>query len=148
MNEEMNRELGWDDEIENVPGFPEIPDGEYDFIVDHFERAKVGGDGKYAGMNMAVIYCNIQTDGEPQLKTNIIMHTKFQWKLSQFFISIGLMKNEENAKLRPNWNLVGGTRGRCKIENKPNYNDKTKTHPEITDFLAPAENGKKWGSGF
>lgn len=145
---DINRELGWDDEIENISSFVEVEDGEYEFIVDHFERAKVGGEGKYAGMNMAVIYCNILADGEPQLKTNIIMHTKFQWKLSQFFISIGLMQNEENAKLRLNWNAVGGCRGRCRIENRPNYNDKTKTHPEIMEFLAPAEEGKKWGAHF
>ncbi len=148
MGNTVDRELGWDDEFENTSSFTDVPDGEYDFIVDHFERAKVGGDGKYAGMNMAVLYCNILTEGEPQIKTNIIMHTKFQWKLSQFFISIGLMKNEEGAKFRPNWTMVGGSRGRCKIEHKPNYNDASKTHPEITEFLAPAQGGKKWGSGF
>ena len=143
-----NYELGWEDEIENVPGFTDIEDGEYEFIVDHFERAKVGGDGNYAGQNMAVVYVNIQTDGEPQLKTNFIMNSKFFWKLSQFFISIGQMKPEEGAKLKPNWNMIGGLRGRCKIEHKENYNDKSKTHPEIVEFLPPAAGGKKWGSGF
>ena len=144
-----NRELGWEDEILNTPAGPEVPDGEYDFIVDHFERQKVGDNSKkYAGMNMAVVYCNIQTDGEPQLKTNMIMHTNFQWKLSQFFISIGQMENEENATLRMNWKTVGGSRGRCRVKNLPNYNDKEKTHPEITDFLPPVANGKKWGNNF
>lgn len=147
-NENMGQEMGWDDEVENTSAFVDIADGIYDFIVDHFERSKVGGDSKYSGQNMAVIYCNIQAEGEPQLKTNIIMNTKFQWKISQFFISIGQMKNEKNARLKPNWNMVGGSRGRCRIEHKPNYNDPTKTHPEITEFLPPAENGKKWGSGF
>lgn len=150
-NENVNAngyEIGWDDEVENVPSFFRIEDGEYDFFVDHFERAKVSGDGKYAGQNMAVIYCNIDAPGEPQVKANIIMNTKFQWKISQFFISIGQMENKENAKLRPNWSMIGGSRGRCRIENKPNYNDATKTHPEITEFLPPAQNGKKWGSGF
>ena len=50
-----DRELDWDDEIENTQSFTDIPDGEYNFVVDHFERAKVGGDGKYAGKNMAVV---------------------------------------------------------------------------------------------
>lgn len=148
VNKDIGQEIGWEDEVENTSSFVDIKDGEYEFIVDHFERSKVGGDSKYSGQNMAVIYCNILTQGEPQLKTNIIMNTKFQWKISQFFISIGQMKNEEGAKLKPNWSTVGGSRGHCRIEHKPNYNDKTKTHPEIAEFLPPAENGKKWGSGF
>lgn len=147
-NRNMDQELGWDDEVENTSSFVDIEDGEYEFIVDHFERSKVSGDGKYAGQNMAVIYCNILATGDPQLKTSIIMNTKFQWKISKFFISIGQMKNENGAKLKPNWNMVGGSRGRCKIEHKPNYNDATKTHPEITAFLPPDENGKKWGNNF
>lgn len=146
--ENMGQELGWDDEVENTSSFPDIEDGEYDFIVDHFERSTVGGSSKYSGQKMAVIYCNIHGSEEVQLKTNIIMNTNFQWKLSQFLISIGQMKNEEGAKARPNWNTVGGSRGRCKIEHKPNYNDPSKKHPEITEFLPPAENEKKWGSGF
>lgn len=146
--EKVGQELGWDDEVENTSSFPDIEDGEYDFIVDHYERAVVSGTGKYSGQRMAVIYCNIQGPEEVQLKTNIIMNTNFQWKLSQFLISIGQMKNEEGAKARPNWNTVGGSRGRCKIEHKPNYNDPSKKHPEITEFLPPAENEKKWGSGF
>ena len=143
-----DRELDWSDDILNEPAAPKVPEGEYDFIVDHFERAKVGGDGAYAGKNMAVVYCNICTDGDPQLKTNLILHTRMQWKLAQFFISIGLMENKEDAQLRMDWNVIGGLRGRCKVEEKPNYNDKSKTHSEITEFLPPASNGKKWGSGF
>ena len=142
-----DRELGWDDDILNVPAAPKLEDGEYDFIVDHFERAKVGGDGQYAGTNMAVIYCNIQVDGEPQLKSNLILHSRLQWKLSQFFISIGQMENTENSTLKMNWQLVPGSRGRCRIEQRQNYNDKSKTHSEIIEFLPPVNNGKKWGSG-
>ncbi|MCD8333704.1 MAG: hypothetical protein LUB60_06260 [Clostridiales bacterium] len=150
MAEDMNREYGWEDEVENRLGFIDIPDGEYEFMVDHYERAKVGGDGKYAGQNMATVYCNILAgDGEePQIRTNLILNKAFDWKLSQFFICIGLMKDEEGARLKMNWNQVGGRRGRCKVEHKPNYNDKTKEHLEITEFLKPAENNKKWGSGF
>lgn len=145
--ENTNQELDWNDEIENT-GTIDIPDGEYDFIVDHYERSKVGGEGKYAGQNMAVIYCNILAgDAEPQIRTNIILNENFRWKLSQFFVSLGLMKDEKGAKLKMNWNMVGGSRGRCKIEHKPNYNDATKTHLEITEFLKP-QGGKKWGSGF
>lgn len=147
-NANIGQELGWDDQIENTQIPIDIPDGEYDFIVDHYERAKVSGDGKYAGQNMAVIHCNILAgNAEPQIRTNIIMNKKFEWKLSQFFVSIGLMDDKEGAKLKMNWNQVGGARGRCKVEHKPNYNDATKSHLEITEFLKP-KGGKKWGAGF
>lgn len=150
MNEDMNREYDWEDEVENRSDFVDIPDGEYEFFVDHYERSKVGGDGKYAGQNMAVVFCNIITESGqdgPQIKTNLILNKNFDWKLSQFFISLGLMKDEEGARLKMNWNQVGGARGRCQIEHKPNYNDTTKTHLEITEFLKPRKD-KKWGSGF
>lgn len=151
-NNTMNQEYDWDDEIENRSGFADVPDGEYEFFVDHYERAKVGGDGKYSGQNKAIVYCNIlmenvPQDQAPQFKTNLILNKAFDWKLSQFFISIGLMPDEEGATLKMNWNLVGGARGRCKVEHKPNMNDATKTHPEIVEFLKPRK-GKKWGAGF
>ena len=44
----MDQELDWEDEVENASSFVDIPDGEYEFMVDHYERSKVGGDGKYA----------------------------------------------------------------------------------------------------
>lgn len=145
MGKELNnQELDWNDEVENKPA-ARVPEGEHDFMIDHFERTKVGGDGKYAGQNMATVYCNIMdVDGEPQLRTNLILNKNLSWKLAQFFISIGLMEDKEGATLRMNWNQVAGRRGRCKVEEKPNYNDASKTHPEITEFLKPAA-GKKWG---
>lgn len=142
-----NMELDWDDEIENT-GTVDIPDGEYDFIVDHYERSIIGGDGKYSGGKMAVIYCNILAgNAEPQVRTNIIMNKNFEWKLAQFFICLGLMEDKKDAKLKMNWSMVGGARGRCKIEHKPNFNDATKKHLEIAEFLKPKED-KKWGAGF
>ena len=139
MAENMDRELGWDDEIENTSQYVDIPDGEYEFIVDHYERSKVGSNSeKYAGKNMAVVYCAIQAPGaEPVISTNLILHSKFQWKLAQFFRSIRLMKDEEGAKLKMEWNKVPGLRGWCKVVHKPNYNDATKTHLEIDEFLPP-----------
>ena len=146
-NEMNERELEWDDDLEyTAGGFVDIPDGEYTFMVDHFERQKVGGDGKYAGQNMAVVFCNILSDaGEPQIRTNLILNTKFKWKLTQFFESIGMIKKDETLKM--NWNETAGKRGRCKVEHKENYNDSTKTHLEITEFLPPKEEGRKWGGG-
>lgn len=40
MNTEMERELNWDDEIEKDGNeFVLLPEGDYDFTVESFERA-------------------------------------------------------------------------------------------------------------
>ncbi len=146
MAENMNnQELDWNDEVENKPA-ARVPEGEHEFMVDHFERAKVSSENsRYVGQNKAIVYCNIMdVEDGPQLCVHLILNRSFSRRLSQFFISIGLMENEEGAKLKMNWNQVAGRRGRCKVEYKPNFNDASKTHAEITEFLPPAA-GKKWG---
>ena len=40
---EMDRELGWDDVIEKDSNFVTLPEGDYDFVIDHFERARHPG---------------------------------------------------------------------------------------------------------
>ena len=36
----MSGELGWDDEIQNEGGYEVLPEGDYTFRVEKFERAK------------------------------------------------------------------------------------------------------------
>ena len=43
---EMDRELNWDDEIEKDNSFITLPEGDYDFVIDHFERARHPGSEK------------------------------------------------------------------------------------------------------
>ena len=39
MSEELGREFGWDDVIQNDgQEFEPIPEGDYDFVIDKFER--------------------------------------------------------------------------------------------------------------
>lgn len=41
MNEESGREFGWDDVIQNDgQEFEPIPEGDYDFVIDKFERSR------------------------------------------------------------------------------------------------------------
>ena len=40
MSEELKgRELGWDDEIEKGADYVLLPEGEYDFTIESFERS-------------------------------------------------------------------------------------------------------------
>ena len=41
MSEELGREFGWDDVIQNDgQEFEPIPEGDYDFVIDKFERSR------------------------------------------------------------------------------------------------------------
>ena len=41
MSEESGREFGWDDVIQNDgQEFEPIPEGDYDFVIDKFERCR------------------------------------------------------------------------------------------------------------
>lgn len=65
------------------------------------------------------------------------MLKRFEWKLCQFFTSIGLRQHGE--KLRMNWAAVTGKTGRCRIT-KRTYKDKTGADRETNDldeFLDP-----------
>lgn len=148
MADNLDRELDWDEiELDGKEERIEIPNGDYDFTVDHFERAKTGENSKVPGTNMAVVYCVIHTEGNPMIRANLVLTERMQWKLKEFFVSIGMIKAGAESKTRISWNDIAGRRGRCRIVQKENYNDKTKTHAEIDRFLKPEE-GKKWGSGF
>ena len=48
MSEELGREFGWDDVIQNDgQEFEPIPEGDYDFVIDKFERSRSSGSAKH-----------------------------------------------------------------------------------------------------
>ena len=81
---EMDRELNWDDEIEKDNSFVTIPEGDYDFVIDHFERARHSGSEKIPPCNKALVFFNVKgPDGqEITIQEGYILHTKLEWKLS------------------------------------------------------------------
>ena len=40
------RELGWDDSITQENSFIELPEGDYDFTINHYERGRFAGSAK------------------------------------------------------------------------------------------------------
>ena len=116
MNEALGRELSWDDQIENEGSdFEPLPDGEYDFEIRTMERGRFAGSDKMAACNKATIDCVIKdSDGnEHHVFDDLILNSKMEWKLCQFFLCIGQRKKGE--KLKPRWNEVPGATGRFKI---------------------------------
>ena len=51
----MSGELGWDDEIQNEGGYEVLPEGDYTFRVEKFERARHAGSEKIPPCNKAIL---------------------------------------------------------------------------------------------
>lgn len=143
--------LGWDDEIENdgVP-FTVLPEGDYHFGVSAFERGYFNGSAKMPACNMAVLTLAILGPEYPfkkdvlgEVKVNLMLHSKMEWKLCQFFTCIGMRKHGE--KLVMNWNAVMGAEGDCHIGTRKwtDKNGKERDGNEVTEFYDPEKSPLK-----
>ncbi len=134
------REFGWDDQIENDgPEFVLLSEGDYEFEVTEFERARHGGSDKLPPCNKAIVTIRVEgIEGTTSIKHNLFLHSKTEGMLCAFFTAIGQRKRGE--KLTMNWNKVVGSKGRCKLGVKT-YNDKQ--YNEIKKFYEPSESSNK-----
>ncbi|MBQ5545091.1 MAG: DUF669 domain-containing protein [Clostridia bacterium] len=109
------RELDWNDNIENDgEAYQLLPEGDYDFEVIRFERGRSKGSDKLPPCNMAILTIQLSGGGLSTVVTeNLVLHTKMEWKLSQFFCAIG--QKQKGEKVRMNWQAVLGAKGRCKV---------------------------------
>ena len=140
MNEALGRELGWDDQIENDGAdYEPLPDGEYDFEVRTMERGRFAGSDKMAACNKATIDCIIKdAEGkEHHVYDDLILNSKMEWKLCQFFLCIG--QRAKGEKLKPRWNEVVGSTGRFKIylNEYTDRNGKPRRNNKVDEYLAP-----------
>lgn len=145
--ESVGREFNWDDEISKDNSFVELPAGDYDFTIDHYERGRSKGSDKIPPSNMAIVYFNIRTqDGqEVQIRENYILHSKLEWKLSELFMGVGLKKKGET--LRMNWNAIVGLTGRAKVSLDEDKNDPTKKYNHIEKLYPKEDTNKKFQAG-
>jgi hypothetical protein len=111
------KEIGWEDEINDEgEGFSYtlLPEGDYDFTVAKFERARHAGSAKVPPCNMAKVTFTIWgAEDSVEITENYFLCKKFEWKLSQLFLAVGLKKHGE--PLRMNWGALAGTRGKCRV---------------------------------
>lgn len=132
------RELGWDDTIVNDgKDFDPVPEGDYDFTVEKFERGRSKGEGKLPACNMATVYFTIHDrDRDVTMRENYLLHSALEWKLSELFRSVGLKK--EGEPLRMNWPAIPGLTGRARITIEPGSKDPNKKFNRI-EKLYPKE---------
>ena len=142
-------ELDWDSTIEqDEQQYTVIPEGDYDFIVDHIDRTYVGDNSeKYKGAKMATVFMNIQVPGQEEvsLRENFILHSNFAWKIGSLLVSTGIKKKGE-AITGNYWSKLPGTRGRCQVVQNKGSNGNV--YNNVKTFYAPDDRkdsgGNKW----
>lgn len=134
--QDQGHELGWEDTVtEDAKEYVLLPEGNYEFTVGKITRSRFNGSDKMPACNVAIVQLIFKS---PQgdsvyIDYRLNLHSKFEWKISEFFSSIGLKKKGE--PLRMNWNIVG-LKGKCKIGTKL-YKDET--YNEIKRFYSAEE---------
>lgn len=132
-------ELGWDDEIrQDGTPFQTLPEGDYAFTVLKFERARHSGSEKIPPCNKAVLTLAVRGGGASgEVVTTLFLHSKFEWKLCQFFTSIGQRKHGE--AMRMNWGAVSGASGVCHVGVRQwtGSDGKQRESNEVSEFYDP-----------
>lgn len=148
---EFEKEFGWDDEIVAESEYTLLPEGDYDFEVTNFERGRSSGSSKMPPCNMAILTFRV-SDGKQSttVMDYLVLHSKMEWKLSQFFLSIGQKKHGEPLKM--DWSKVQGAKGRCKVIVEKYTTDKGEEREsnkisKYYDFVQPAPTQQKWSAG-
>ncbi len=151
FNEVMS-ELDWDSEISHDSEFVLLPEGEYDFTVTKFDRARHNGSDKLPACNKAVLTIEV-TDGKNKaiIEHNLFLHQKTEGFLCEFFTAIGQRKKGETLKM--NWPAVMGAKGRCKVyvDKWTGKDGQPKEANKIKKFLepkaAPTAHAGGWTAG-
>jgi len=143
-------EMDWDDEIENDNAYEVLPEGDYRFQVQRFERARYPGGAKIPPCKKAVLTLSVSNGAHSgTVTTNLLLHKSLEWKLCQFFTSIGQRRHGE--RLHMNWNGVPAAAGICRIGVRKWTGNDGKEHEgnEIAEFYDPADAPNvPVGSGF
>ena len=86
-NTALEHELGWDDTItKDSNEFILLPEGEYNFTVESFDRGRHNGSEKLPPCNKAILKIRISSpQGEVTLTHNLFLHTITEGMLSSFF---------------------------------------------------------------
>ncbi|MBQ9898531.1 MAG: DUF669 domain-containing protein [Ruminococcus sp.] len=107
-------EIGYEGTIENEDGgFTLLPEGDYDFTVNKVTRGRYEGSDRMPACNSVSVELTVWGAQDKAVITErFFLVKKFEWKLSQFFLSIGLKKHGEQLVMR--WNIEG-MKGKCKV---------------------------------
>ena len=84
------------------------------------------------------------SEGMCMMNESLLLYDRMQWKLAEFFLSIGA--EEVNGKVKMNWNIVPRATGRAIIEQRADRKDPNKKYNHVKKFLPKAKKEYKAGS--
>lgn len=129
--------LDWSDPVSD--GDALLPVGPATFEVLKLDRDQ-REFGKCGLVNVAdlTLICTSEGDGTAgNVRISLPLHRSMQWKIFQFFTSIGQRKHGEEGPFKPNWGKVMGATGRCEIKHRDGKNGRT--YNDVDKFLDPAD---------
>lgn len=142
------REFEWDDVIEKESGeFVLLPEGDYNFVVEEFNRAHHAGSDKLPPCKKAILTLRIEApEGTARIQHHLFLHTKTEGLLSSFFSCIGQKKKGEPVRM--NWQTVPGATGKVKVGIRTYYkNDGSKGEANEIKKFYPKEDGPEFKEG-
>ena len=123
------------DENTSTTSFEPLPEGDYEFTVRSVTKKMFNGSAKMPACPQAsveVLVMDPKTHREISIFTNLFLVSTQEWKLVQFFKSIGVMGlNDKDLKMR--WDIEGEI-GKCHIAPRE-YNGKI--YNDIKKWIAP-----------
>lgn len=139
QNQEVEKAYDWNDTItEDAREFVLLPDGDYEFVVESFDRQHFSGSEKMPACPKAILNIRILApEGITYVKHQLLLHSRVQYRLSEFFASIGQKK--KGQPMRMNWSVVPGAHGRCKLGHRLYEGN---TYNEIKQFYPAPEPGQ------
>jgi len=138
------KEIGWDEEVEKGAEYVLLPDGDYDFTIESFERGRYEGSDKVPPCNRALLKVRVDApEGIAVMNESLLLYDKMQWKLAEFFLSIGA--EDTDGKVRMNWQMVPQATGRATIETRSDRNDPTKKFNHVKKWLPKQKKEYKAG---
>lgn len=142
MNNQNNEFLNWGEGFTaQEDEFVLLDEGVYNFTVTKMEKkvyssnsTKIPNGCPYAELNVQVQ----SQKGTANIRERLYLLKSMQWKLTQFFASIG-QPVVTGQVFNPNWNAVVGASGKAEItqHNYTNQNGDNRTNNQVGRYLKP-----------
>lgn len=124
--------LGWDDEVEEKT-FILLPEGEYPFRVEGFDREQSNGTDKMPPCNVANVHLIVYYEGEEVKIDKKLYLLSTNGQLFAFFKSLGA-PTLPNGRVKMDWANIIGTNGRLLISHRQYSGN---TYHQVKKFLEP-----------
>jgi len=135
---DTNTAFDWNSTISNAEETNEykpLPEGDYEFVINAVTKKMFNGSAKMPACPQASIEIHVDdpnTGRTVPVFSNLFLCSSQEWKLAQFFKSIGVM-SADDKQLRMRWDIEG-EKGVCHIAPRE-YNGKV--YNDIKKWLLP-----------